>query len=319
VPPEVFYQEGLAQRSVWNLEGALDRFDQALSVAPSAPLYASRAEVYRLQGHYTEAAADIERALAMDPELTEAWRQKALLSQTLEAWQDALLAVNKVIELNPRDVAAYVLRAQIRAIGFGELQQALDDYKRAIRQNSAFDRSTQVEQWHLLAELGKWREAFMVSHRMMTTGNEDPLRYFYYAWPLIELGQLDMAIQTLFEGIERFPDYSLPFYYALGVAYYERSAWSEAIKALEVALLRLGAASEENSPQHQLNITAVDILGRLGVAYLNLKQCETGTAIVERAIAESTDPSEWLWTRQFAQECYLAITPTPTPTEMAIP
>jgi tetratricopeptide (TPR) repeat protein len=317
--PQAVFQQGLAQRETWDLDAALDRFDTSLRLTPNAPVYASRAEVFRLQGRYEEAAADIARALDLDPELPEAWRQKALLNRTEEAWDEALAAVNKWIELDPDDGAAYVLRAQIYAQGFDKPRQALADYDRAILRDPTFDKATLVERWHILAGLGDWQEALLVAHKITTTGSEDPLRYFYRGWSLIQLERLDEAIQMLLFGLHRYPDYPVLLYYALGVAYCERQAWPEAIQALEVALAQLGAQSGPGAPDPPLQVTDADILGRMGVAYLELRQCETGAAIIQRAIAASPDPASWEWAREQSAACYLLLTPTPTPQDTPTP
>ncbi len=319
IPAQVVYQQGLAERGAWNLEAALNHFDAALDKSPSAPFYTSRAEVYRLLGRYEEAAADIDQALALDPELADAWRQKVLLSRAMEAWDEALIAADKLIALEPDDGAAYVLRAQIKAKGFGKLSQALADYRRAGRLDADLDEATLVERWHILAELGYWAEALHVSRRMVETSHEDPLGDYYQAWSSIQLGQLDQAIQQLFSSIERHPDYATAFYYALGVAYYERQAWFEAIQALEVALIGSGAPPGENGAVRLLNFTAADILGRMGVAYLKLGQCETGAAIIERAIDDALNSQDWLWARQSVEACYISLTPTPTPQDTPAP
>lgn len=317
--PEVPFQQGRVQRDAWDLQQALNHFSAALDIAPSAAYHTRRAEVYRLMGTYDKAAADIGAALALDPGYAEAWRQEALLRRRQGAWDEALAAIDRVIELKPDDGAAYTLRAQINVEGFGKLPQALVDYRRAIAKDPVFDKATLVERWHILAKLGDWEEALLVSYKLAATGSDDPVRYYYRAWSLIQLRRIDEAIQQLFFGIERYPDYPVALYYALGVAYYERKAWSEAIQALEVALLQSGSATAANVVEHALDITNADILGRMGVAYLELKQCETGAAMVERAIAESPRLSDWYWGRKQVEECYISITPTPTPTATAAP
>jgi hypothetical protein len=57
----------------------------------------------------------------------------------------------------------------------------------------------------------------------------------------------------------------------------------------------------------------------MGVAYLELRQCETGAAIIQRAIAASPDPASWEWAREQSEECYLLLTPTPTPQDTPTP
>jgi tetratricopeptide (TPR) repeat protein len=302
----------LAGREAWDLETALDRFDAALDLAPNASFYASRAEVYRLLGRYEEAAADITSALAQDPQLADAWRQKALVSRAQADWDEALTAIDTLIELES-DGSAYVLRAQINAAGFGELLSALNDYRTAIHLDPILDRATLVERWHILAGLGSWKEALLVSYKMAAMGAEEPLRYFYRAWALIKLDRIDRAIEQLFFGIQRYPDYGLAFYYALGAAYSEREAWREAIQALEVALAQSGAQRSGDAPEYPPGITTANILGYLGLAYSDLGQCETGAAIVERAITESPLTQDWAWARRRVEACYISLTPTPTP------
>jgi tetratricopeptide (TPR) repeat protein len=317
--PQVLYQQGLIQRDAWDLDVALDRFDTVLTLTPSAVVYASRAELHRLAGRYEEAVADIERALDLAPTLVAAWWQKALVSRSEGAWDEALSAVNKLIELEPEDGAAYALRAQIQVEGFGDILAALGDYNRAIARDPVFDKATLVERWHIFARLGKWRESLLISYKMINTGSEDPLRSFYRGWPLIQLGQLDAAIQVLSNGIRRYPDNSLMLYYALGVAYHERQAWFEAIQALEVALIQLDAQPSQSAPERPLDITSAEILGRMGIAYLELKQCETGAAILERAIAESPDSLTLVSALEQVETCYTSLTPTPTPGDIQAP
>ena len=313
--PQTLYEEGLSSRVLWDMEAALERFDAALALAPDLiPVYASRAELYRLAGHYDEAAADIDRALSLNPELVMAWREKAWLHREEGAWDEALVAVNKLIELQPDDGAAYVLRAQIYAEGLGKLHLALADYERAMaRDPGLFDKATLIERWHILAALERWDEALLVSYKMFSTRNENPLRYYYRGWSLLQLERIDDAIQMLLLGLRRYPDYPVAFYYALGVAYYERQAWNETVQALEVTLAQSAASSAQQAPWQHLDITAADILGRMGVAYLELRQCETGAAMVGQAAVE--DPVAWDWAVERAEACYVSLTPTPEPEE----
>jgi tetratricopeptide (TPR) repeat protein len=264
-------------------------------------------------GQYEAAASDIDDALALDPDSTDAWRQKALLKRSLKEWDDALTAADKLITLVPDEGAAYVLRARIRADGFERYHQALEDYQRAIALDPIFYTATLVERWHIFAELGMWEEALSLSYRMIAAGSEDPLRYFYQGWSLIQLHRIDEAINKLFFAIREYPDYPVMFYYALGIAYSEREAWDQAVHALEVALLQSGEDSAETKRQRPLGVTASDIMAPLGLAYLKLQQCETGGAILERAITESPNPGQWLWARRRIDACYISLTPTPTP------
>ncbi len=311
--PDTIYRRGLARREDWDLEGALQYFDAALAQDPElAAAYVSRAEIYRLMGRYDAAAADLERALTLDRERAAAWWQKALLEYNVEAWDKALDAVNQLIKLQPKNGAAYLLRAQIYTYGLDEPTLALTNYKLAIMCDPSLDHTTWAERWHALAARGRWEEARDLAYQMFNMGSDDPLRYYYLSWALVQLGQPDQAIQTARFGIRRYPDYPAALYYALGVAYYGRSAWTEAIQVLEVALAQTSALAGEQAVDaawQRLGINTTDILGQLGLAYLALGQCETGAAIVERAASEAP---RWDWARERIEACYIALTPTPT-------
>jgi tetratricopeptide (TPR) repeat protein len=229
------------------------------------------------------------------------------------------VAVSKVIALDPEDGSAYVLRGQINQDGFHQLQRALADFERASEIDPIYEKATLARQWEIMAELGMWVEALLTSQKLSIMGSQDPLRYFYRGWSLIQLGRIDDAIQMLFFGIERYPDYPVMLYYGLGMAYYERQAWSQMVQALEVALLQTGDEPAGGEAVRPLNLTASDILAPLGLAYLELQQCETGGAIIERAIAESPDPPKWRWVERRIGTCFVSLTPTPTPEEAPLP
>jgi tetratricopeptide (TPR) repeat protein len=319
--PGALYRQGLTRREDWDLAGALEYFDAALAQdSELAAAYASRAEVYRLTGHYEAATADLERALSLDGELAEAWWQKALLEYNEEAWDQALDAVNQLIKLRPRNGAAYLLRAQIYTYGLDKPTLALTNYKLAVMCNPSLDKTAQAERWHALAARGRWEDARDIAYQMFNTGSNDPLRYYYLGWSLVQLGQPDQAIQTALLGIRRYPDYPAALYYALGMAYYERSAWPEAIQVLEVALAQTSALTDGpavDAAWGRLDINTTDILSQMGLAYLQLGQCETGAAIVERAASEA--PAKWGQARERIDDCYTALTPTPTFDPTALP
>ena len=185
--PEALYRQGLARREDWDLAGALEYFNVALDQDPElAPAYASRAEIYWLMGRYDAARADLDQALSLDPELAEAWWQKALLEYNGKVWDKALDAVNQLIKLRPRYGAAYLLRAQIYSYGFDKPTLALTNYKLAIMCDPDLDETVQAERWHALAMQERWEEARDLAYQMFNTGSDDPLRYYYLSWSLVQ-------------------------------------------------------------------------------------------------------------------------------------
>ena len=160
----------------------------------------------------------------------------------------------------------------------------------------------------------------VVGHKMQPIGSGDPLALLLPDMATHKIGdELTKPFRSSFLASSSYPDYPVALYYVLGIAYYERQAWPEAIQALEVALSQMGALPDENVVEHALDIIQADILGPIGIAYLELKQCETGAALVKRAVDESRRRSDWDWALDRIEACYISITPTPTPTGTPAP
>ncbi len=318
--PPTHYQDGLAALERGDFEAALVDFDRALADRPNPPsdpalatIYVDRARALRLTGHHDAALADVEIALALDGALTDAWLLKVALHQDVAEWEQALQALDRLLELQPDLAQAYLLRAEIREQVLGQSQEALSDYERAARLDPSLAQSLQAVRWRLLAELGRWEEAVLVSGNMFMSGNPDPLRYYYHGLALVQTGYVSLAISDLSQGIRRYPDYAGPLYYALGVAYVQQGSWDEAIRALDVALAQQGV--EAQAPAwRDARVTASEILGWMGAAYLGLDACPTARDLLQRAVAGSEEPGEWDWALERLALCGLTPTPTITPT-----
>lgn len=117
------YQHYLRGRYYWNkrnpesLKIALSEFEQAAKDDPNYPLaYVGIADCYVLLQEYADlptaqaaaqAKANIDKALALDPDLAEAYASLGLIYQKLWQWKEAESAFEHSIRLNPNYPTAY--------------------------------------------------------------------------------------------------------------------------------------------------------------------------------------------------------------------
>lgn len=76
---------------------------ESQNLASSALLYNNRGLVQLELEQYELALADIETAIAIDPNYTPAWRNKGLILETIERNEESLAAYDKATELDPND------------------------------------------------------------------------------------------------------------------------------------------------------------------------------------------------------------------------
>jgi tetratricopeptide (TPR) repeat protein len=72
---------------------------------------------FALAHRYEDALEPLNRALALKPDLEEAWRKRGRILFTLGHLQDALEALKRAIELEPQSRAWYEYSAVLRALG----------------------------------------------------------------------------------------------------------------------------------------------------------------------------------------------------------
>jgi len=113
----------------WDLELAIHEFTQALEIEPGfAPAYHLRGVAHREAGHWREAQADFDQALALNPSMAEVYLDRAqLYLYGLDQAEQALSDLTQAINLAPDYVEAYNLRAQVYLWYLDDSAQALAD------------------------------------------------------------------------------------------------------------------------------------------------------------------------------------------------
>jgi tetratricopeptide (TPR) repeat protein/predicted Ser/Thr protein kinase len=115
----------------WN-EKAISYYTDALRGAPRDPvLYFKRGDCYRRKGMYRQTLADLDMALQLNPNYSEARAIRGAVYFRMNDFSKALTEVQMALKLDPNDPVAYTQRGRIeRALGKDE--QARSDFDRGV-------------------------------------------------------------------------------------------------------------------------------------------------------------------------------------------
>jgi len=120
-----YYKAGLEFMESGNYKDAVNQFTKALGIEPElVQAYVERAHTYEALGDLSSAADDIKRALAFETKEKELFFEAARLNFQLAQHNDALSYINKCLEVSGRYEQAYRLLCRI--------QLALENYSAAL-------------------------------------------------------------------------------------------------------------------------------------------------------------------------------------------
>jgi len=155
---------------------------QQISQSPTnASLFFNRAELYRIDGDYTNALADLHRTAKLDPTLSRVDFCIGLAHYEAGQPGAALPSLNRYLARPQKDPEAYVTRARVLA-KLGRYQAAVDDYATAIGFGSA-NPELFIERAGAFRGMGKPDEAL----RTLDTGIKSLGHLVTFELPAIEL------------------------------------------------------------------------------------------------------------------------------------
>ena len=253
-------------------ELAFDYFNQSLAIDSTyAPVYAEMANayVYMLQMHIEEpnqAAAKIYRynnqALALDPDLSEAYLTKALMSWFEWDFETCRASYLKVLQENPGNALAHAFYGHLLAV-MGDMTQALEHTREAVGLDPLNDLVLSLHAAILLAS-GQVDQAHAILQESLRLNPDNLLSLRIWEGINYATGDLQRSIEEL----AHFYKEILPREVDLPEIYAARG-YQTALKTLIPFL-----ESQEN-PQSFF----------IAQLYLRLKQWEEGILWIQRAYA----------------------------------
>ena len=94
--------------------------------------YTERGSRAHQRSEYEAALADYDMAIQLNPNYTQAYFNRGIVTIDMEQYTDALASFDKVIALDPNYPDAYINRGNVKNV-LGQFEDALADYNRAIQ------------------------------------------------------------------------------------------------------------------------------------------------------------------------------------------
>jgi len=128
---------------------------------------------YLDDGDYEAAMKSFDRALELNPEDGQAWWGRALVQRAQGEYQASVQALGEAIEMAPNLGGLYVDRGWIYFEQFGEVEQALDDFTKAINVQP-LEAGFYFQRGLIYQYIGKVAEAREDYERYMRIATDDP-------------------------------------------------------------------------------------------------------------------------------------------------
>ncbi len=259
-------KKSLAAYGKGDLAGAFADMEGAPADIRDPRFFVYRASLLLTVGRVDEARADIEQALGLDPQNSNAFalqsiiavtqneKEKALalarksvetgpqsatariaLSYAQQADFDltgALASLNEAVQREPENALAWARVAELR-MSFGELDRALDAAQKAVSLNPGLSRTQTVLGFAYLTQV-RTKEAQDAFAKAVTLDNADPLPHLGMGLSKIRDGNLDEGGREIEIAASLDPDNSLIRSY-LGKAFFEEKRDKQAAEELGIA------------------------------------------------------------------------------------
>jgi len=153
-----------------DFRGSVESYDRAIALTEKAdagadlPWYGKGASLILL-GRYDEALRAIDRALDLNPRNEVAWVNKGNAYTKMGRLVDALRCFNAAIKVNPRYEVAWNNKGNALA-RLGRYEDALRCYERALEIDPSY-RGAWVNKGYVLAKLGRFDEAASCADRVL--------------------------------------------------------------------------------------------------------------------------------------------------------
>ena len=243
-----------------SMERAIAAFEDATRIDPEyATAWAALGGAYGLKGEFLnfkdlslKAVETEQRALAIDPDLADAymWIGSALLS--LRRVDEAIASIQKAIALEPENGQAYQGLARAYWVGKGDFAAAIPQFERAIELNPEAGYSY-LQLGLLLSWEGRYEEAERVCRRAVELQDE------YLSG--------NAGLQVVGANAR------------LGYVYYLQGRYQDAIRQYE-----RGLAFVSSSDHALKERSGIELYAKLGSAYHRLEQADDAKRFFDRAV-----------------------------------
>ncbi|EAZ91575.1 tetratricopeptide repeat protein [Crocosphaera chwakensis] len=134
-----YFNQGVEQANLGDLEAAIALWDQALAIDPNfAPAWHNRGSALGTIGQLEEAIASFDRALAINGQDAEALNAKGQVLYSLQQWPEAIACWDQVLAIQPNYYQAWYNRGSALEL-LGQPSEAIESYQKAVEIEPTFE------------------------------------------------------------------------------------------------------------------------------------------------------------------------------------
>ncbi|MCM8784240.1 MAG: tetratricopeptide repeat protein [Candidatus Omnitrophica bacterium] len=131
---EAYCGRGVSKKELGLYKEAISDFNKAIELSPRlASAYSNRGSAYFKLGLYDEAISDLNKAIELEPDNALAYCNRGSVFEELGFILAAVSDYTKAIEIQPDYVRAYVARGLVRFFDLHQKEEALADFREALR------------------------------------------------------------------------------------------------------------------------------------------------------------------------------------------
>ena len=224
-----------------NNRQAIEEYEEVLRINSKNENAAYAAgQIYYADGEYEQARYYFMQAVSNNPEFLKAYMLLARTEIKLNKTEDAEQYLNMVINMDSRQVHAFIL--------LGEIYQKQEDYEQAI---DAYKKAAAIkESWEYYYSIALCEEAlgrddeiannYLTVLRLNPANSQDDIAlvksiYISTANIYRKNGKYIEAIELLSKGLDEYPG-ETELYNLAGIIYFDTGRWRKAVEMLETAI-----------------------------------------------------------------------------------
>ncbi|MDE1183564.1 tetratricopeptide repeat protein [Paraburkholderia sp.] len=225
---------GNALRAMGQLDGAIERFRNALTLAPTFPLaHYNLGNAYAASGRHEDAADAFSRSLQLQPEDASAHNNLGNALHALGRHRDAIASFHRVLQLRPGHAGAHNnLGMALNALG--NVDEAIGHFRAALAAQPGFC-AAQFNLANTLDATGQHEEAVDAYRGVMAVQPNLPPVLFGLGNALVALQRHAQAKPHLERAIGLDPQFA-PAWMTLGAIHVALNAHAAAVRAFDQAL-----------------------------------------------------------------------------------
>lgn len=200
---------------------------------PTAADYVKQGDAMFMEKGYEEAIGLYDRAIALQPDLPEAWNNRGGALAKLQRYQEAIASYDKALSIKADFPEAWNNKAGALA-KLQRYQEALKSYDRALSLKQS-DPLIWLNLGNVLGKLQQYKKAIAAYDKTIELGANEPLIWYNRGNALTKLRSYEEAVKSYDRLLSIKPD-DAEGWYGRGYALYELQRYQEALASYDKSL-----------------------------------------------------------------------------------